>query len=113
MNKLKIITFLVPAVAMMLLCSCGKKTDDTQQITVEIPADADTASEAYRLGASHADELISTCDDNDSRHDYILEVRARMTNIETRIDAETAADYSAGFRDRLKERGDTLATVLF
>lgn len=107
--------FLIPCLVALALASagCSRSNRAADERLPEPAASIDKTSEAYRLGTSHADELLSTCHDNSSRHDKILDVRARASLIESRLGSQAAGDYSAGFRDRLVEKGDTLGTVLF
>ena len=52
-------------------------------------------------------------DDEASLQDGLLDVRARITNINDRLGAQASADYERGFVDCITEEDDSLAKVLF
>lgn len=68
---------------------------------------------AYSLGQEHAARIIGMRDDEPALQDALLDVRARMTNINARLGAQAAADYERGFVDYITEKDDSLAKVLF
>lgn len=76
-------------------------------------SDADKGSEPYKLGREHAKKLHSECTTTDAVRDELLDINARITNIQCRISQDAANDYMHGLKDYLTEVGDTLATTLF
>ncbi|MDE6370506.1 MAG: hypothetical protein K2K92_03340 [Duncaniella sp.] len=68
---------------------------------------------AYSLGEEHAQRIIGIRDNESAVQDALLDVRARMTNIDAHLGAQAAADYERGFTDYIKQHDDSLAHVLF
>lgn len=68
---------------------------------------------AYSLGKEHAERILKLSDDESALQDGLLDVRARVTNINDRIGPQAAADYERGFVDYITEHDDSLASVLF
>lgn len=71
-----------------------------------------TDSEAWALGRRHAAALVRECADDDQRALRLLDVRARETNIRSRIGDAAADDYIRGFEEGLRENSDSLARVI-
>ncbi|MCM1522367.1 MAG: hypothetical protein NC039_06925 [Muribaculaceae bacterium] len=69
--------------------------------------------EAYALGQAHAKEVIAIADDEAALQDKLLEIRARISNIDSKLGAQSATDYEAGFTDGIKAGSDSLARILF
>ncbi len=69
--------------------------------------------QAYNLGKDHAAEAVKLKDDPSALQDYLLEVRARMTNIGARVGRQAAVDYERGFTDGVTAANDSLARELF
>lgn len=129
-----IISLLIAGAA---LTACSNNADDnciTYDVTAEAPAatepaaakarpaksksrlaygNADKDSEPYRLGREHGKRLHQQCRDEEAVRDEVLDINARITNIQCRIGAGAANDYMHGMMDYLSEVGDTLATTLF
>lgn len=68
---------------------------------------------AYALGQEHGRKAIDLRSDEPALQDVLLDVRARMTNINDRLGAQASADYERGFVDYIKANDDSLARVLF
>lgn len=68
---------------------------------------------AYNLGAEHAKEIILIAHDEDALQDALLEVRARITNIHTKLGAQSANDYERGFEECIRTEKDSLARIIF
>lgn len=120
----------------LILWSCTKSNDDS--ITYDVTADQttaapapekkqpkttyvktrldgrnpDTGSEPYRVGRRHAEKL-HRCTTREEVCDELLDINARLSNIQNRISKEAGNDYLCGIRDYLKEQNDTLATTVF
>lgn len=120
----------------LLLWSCSGSNDDS--ITYDVTADRtittvttqktqsrtpsvktrlngdnpDTNSEPYRMGRRHAEKL-HRCTTREEIGDELLDINARLSNIQNRISKDAGNDYLCGIRDYLKEQNDTLATTLF
>lgn len=69
--------------------------------------------QAYNLGKEHAAEAVRLSKDPSALQDYLLEVRARMSNISARVSRQAAADYERGFTDGVTAANDSLARELF
>ena len=101
---MKILTFISSVVLLSLtLVSCGgdgvsSRVRDRQ---------------AYNLGKEHAAEAVKLSESPSELQDYLLEVRARMTNIGARVGRPAAADYERGFTDGVTAGSDSLARELF
>lgn len=85
--------------------SCG---DDRNSVSSHV-----RDRKAYSLGQEHASRIIGLRDDEPELQDALLDVRARITNINARIGAQASADYERGFVDYITEKDDSLAKVLF
>lgn len=68
---------------------------------------------AYSLGQEHGKRLVDLSGREDALQDALLDVRARITNIETRLGVQAATDYERGFVDYIKANNDSLARILF
>ncbi|MCM1163996.1 MAG: hypothetical protein NC339_07100 [Muribaculaceae bacterium] len=69
--------------------------------------------EAYALGQAHARDVIAVADDEEQLQEKLLEVRARISNIDSKLGRGSADDYEAGFTDGIKAGSDSLAKILF
>lgn len=91
---------------------------ETQSPVSESDNKADNGSptgntSAYYLGSRCAQRLLSTCDTESAIRDELLDIRAREHSIRTQVSDKAANAYISGFRDALKESGDTLYHTLF
>lgn len=68
---------------------------------------------AYALGREHGAAVIAISDNESVLQDRLLDVQARITNINSRLGAQAAADYERGFVDYIVETDDSLARILF
>ena len=68
---------------------------------------------AYSLGKEHAERIVKLRNDEPALQDGLLDVRARITNINDRLGPQAATDYERGFVDYITEHDDSLAQVLF
>ncbi len=68
---------------------------------------------AYDLGSRCAQRLLTNCDTESAIRDELLDIRAREHSIRTQVSGKAADAYISGFRDALKESGDTLYHTLF
>ena len=68
---------------------------------------------AYNLGREHAARAVELRADETGLQEYLLDVRARATNIGARIGRQAAADYERGFVDGVTASSDSLARILF
>lgn len=124
------------ATLLLFSCSCSHSEDDSvtydvtaeQTVTHTAPQkqsrktssvktrlngkEPDTNSEPYRMGRRHAEKL-HRCATREEVCDELLDINARLSNIQNRISADAGNDYLCGIRDYLKEQNDTLATTLF
>lgn len=69
-------------------------------------------SGAYKLGMRHGGMLLELTTE-DSVQDFLLEVRARETNIRARLRNSAGEAYVEGFKDYVKAHSDSMAKVLF
>jgi hypothetical protein len=68
---------------------------------------------AYNLGAEHAEKVIGIANDEAALQDALLDVRARITNIETKLGRQSATDYERGFTEYIRTEKDSLAKIIF
>lgn len=108
MRQIRIITIALAITAMLGSCSSGG-----DKTTEKVHNDPAQTVRAFQLGREDANALLDQCDTPQQLRLRLLDVRARITNIRTRVSPEAADDYVTGFRLALEERGDTLASTLF
>lgn len=92
-------------------CSCG--SGKNQMYEGEKISSKIEDWKAYNLGAEHAKEIILIAHDEDALQDALLEVRARITNIHTKLGAQSANDYERGFEECIRTEKDSLAKIIF
>lgn len=68
---------------------------------------------AYALGREHGAGVVAVSKDESALQDRLLDIQARITNINDRLGAQAAADYERGFVDYIVETDDSLARTLF
>lgn len=95
-----------------LLQSCGCSGSPAGTRTERV-SDRVRDKKAYALGGEHARTLLETVDDEDRTQDGLLEIRARISNIESKIGRQSAVDYERGFTDYVKANCDSLARIIF
>lgn len=71
---------------------------------------ADTS--AWLMGKEHASALVTECSDDDERGLRLLDIRARETNLRSRIGDSAADAYVSGFEHGLRAASDSLASVI-
>ena len=79
----------------------------------QLSDDYSSDSEPYRLGRTHARQLLSNCHTSDQIRDELLDINARVTNIKYRVGESAANDYLHGLHDELAASSDSLANTLF
>lgn len=94
----------------ILLSSCGgtENNRSAKKVSSKIHD-----REAYALGEKHAMELLRSADDEDSVQEGLLDIRARMSNIESNLGRQSAVDYERGFTDYVRKNCDSLARIIF
>ncbi len=68
---------------------------------------------AYHPGEEHAERLLQYANNEDALQDGLLDIRARISNIRSKLGAQAAADYERGFTDYIRTNNDSLARILF
>ena len=86
-------------------CSCS---GDKQHVSKNV-----RDQKAYVLGESHGKRAVELINDEGELQDLLLDVRARTSNIRSKLGAQSAADYERGFHDYVKANSDSLAKLLF
>lgn len=94
----------------ILLSSCGgaDNGNPTQKVSTKVHD-----REAYALGEKHAANLLKSADDEDSVQEGLLDIRARISNIESNLGRQSAVDYERGFTDYVRKNCDSLARIIF
>lgn len=105
-------TVIVALPALFAGCSCGSSTDDGTNKQEKISSKV-IDWKAYNLGADHAKEVISIAHDESELQDALLEVRARISNIHSKLGAQSATDYERGFTEYIRTEKDSLARIIF
>ena len=75
-------------------CSCNSSQPARQRVSAKV-----MDKKAYSLGEEHARRIIEIAKDEDKVQDGLLEIRARMSNIESTLSRQSAVDYERGFTD--------------
>lgn len=92
----------------IILTACGSSGSGPDNVSTKV-----RDREAYALGRTHATRILDLRTDEEAVQEQLLEVRARITNISSRLGAQSAHDYEAGFTDAIRENSDSLAAILF
>jgi len=131
-------TLILPLTTALASCSSNASDAVTYEITTDAPAQsqdasqqpasasttpfqrfkisdstADTNSAPYRLGLKHARELAAQVSDTTALNDCLLDINARLSNIQARIGNNAAQDYLHGLRDGLGQTAPSLAKAIF
>ncbi|MCM1110606.1 MAG: hypothetical protein NC336_05320 [Clostridium sp.] len=96
--------------AAALLC-CGRSGNDSSGTARYRVAPEDSV--AFKLGEEHGRALIENSNDTSAIADGLLEIRARETDIRSRIRPSAADAYVAGFEQYIREHAPDLAAKLF
>ena len=99
--------FLIALILLPLLAACS---GDPAKVKV---SEKVHDKKAYALGEQHAREAIALSGDEAALQDKLLDVRARISNISSKLGPQSAHDYEAGFTDRIRHDSDSLAKILF
>lgn len=92
--------------AAVMLTACGESSTYKPNTHVK-------DKKAYALGEEHARQLILIADDEAAVQDKLLDIRARISNIQSHLGSQSANDYEAGFTDYLHLNSDSLARIIF
>lgn len=103
-----IFTSLTLSMAATILSSCSSSGDSATAGSSWRVKDR----EAYRLGEHDAAEIIRYADDEDFVQESLLEVRARRTNIESKLGRQSAVDYSRGFTEYINKNCDSISRII-
>lgn len=101
-----------------VMASCGSKDAD-ESASTDAPATvteleiAPRDSSLYQMGRRHAAYLLSHYDHPDSISAQLLEIRARETDIRTRVDDSAADAYVYGFTTYITENDKALSDSIF
>lgn len=98
------------AAAITAGCSCGSQKEQPQ---AAVATGKVKDWKAYNLGSEHANRLLEQADNEAAVQDALLDVRARITNIETNIGHQAATDYERGFVEEIRAKNDSLAKIIF
>ncbi|MCM1454874.1 MAG: hypothetical protein NC193_10150 [bacterium] len=125
MNPLHHLTLAALLLLPPCLASCSHGTPDTTATAAaadSIPAEAEVTaaitiaprdSDIYLMGRRHAAYMLNHSSHPDTICARLLEMRARETDIRTRVDADAAAAYIHGISTYIKENDTALADTLF
>lgn len=91
----------------LLLSACGGN-DHSRHVSEKV-----RDHDAYELGQEHARVTIAVRFDESALQDRLLDVKARISNIDSKMGPQSAHDYETGFRDYINENCDSLARIIF
>lgn len=111
-SGIRIFTIATILVATFTVTSCGCSESDGTPKSQKVSARVKDRK-AYSLGEEHARLLLENVADEDLVQDGLLDVRARMSNIESNLGKQSAVDYERGFTDYIKKNCDSLARIIF
>lgn len=97
----------------ILATSCGGNETDTTKPVVQKVSSRVKDRKAYSLGEEHARVLLENADNEDYVQDGLLDIRARVSNIESNLGRQSAVDYERGFTDYVRKNCDSLARIIF
>lgn len=96
------------AVLFLAACSsCGSNVNDGK-VTEKV-----RDHKAYTLGEEHAAQVIAVAYDEAAVQERLLDVRARISNIESKLGPQSAHDYESGFTEAIRRDCDSLARIIF
>lgn len=108
------------AIITLLACSCSsgsKTTPADEQSTNRPPLEtveiAPRDSDIFLMGQRHAAYMLDNSTRIDSIARQLLEVRARETEIESKVDRAAADAYIAGFTSYIRSENPELADSIF
>lgn len=115
LSQIRILSILLSVTLLFLCsgCSCSSEEGEDSVPKKEKVSSKVKDWKAYNLGADHAKEIIAIAHDESELQDALLEVRARITNIETKLGAQSATDYERGFTEYIRTEKDSLARIIF
>lgn len=92
-------------------CSCSRSSDELNSQPKVAGKVLDW--KAYNLGTEHAKEVIKIAHNESELQDALLDVRARISNINSKLGAQSATDYERGFTEYIRTEKDSLARIIF
>ncbi len=101
-------TILIFIFAILVISASGCGPGNSQKTIIIDQRD----SGAYKLGMRHG-KLLLEKDSEDSIQDFLLDVRARETNIKARLRESAGDAYIEGFKDYITAHNDSMARILF
>lgn len=105
MRHLYIIIF-----AALLLGGCSGK--QAEKSPVGEAAEHTTDLEVFKLGSDDAHKMLDKCQTITEIERELLDVKARIHLINTRVGADAARDYTEGFESYIKENNDSIARLI-
>jgi len=113
MKKYNVLAFTLCIMSAVASAGCGCSSSSELETPPEKVSSKVKDWKAYNLGVDHAKEVIAISNDEPKLQDALLEVRARITNIHTKLGAQSAADYERGFTEEIRTEKDSLARIIF
>lgn len=112
-SRLSILFALATFLSGIPATSCGGNETDATKPVVQKVSSRVKDRKAYSLGEEHARVLLENADNEDYVQDGLLDIRARMSNIESNLGRQSAVDYERGFTDYVRKNCDSLARIIF
>lgn len=95
------------------LLSCGRENGSSNGQNVDKTEIAPRDKDIYDMGRRHAAYIINHYSYSDSLAYQLLEVRARETELATKVDRQAADAYIAGFTQYVRSEAPELADSIF
>lgn len=105
---MKHIIFIIAAALLLCACTCSTRKSFVNDISSQSDV-APRDSDIYNMGRRHAAYLINHYFGTDSMGYKLLDIRARQSEIETKVDSCAADAYILGFTDYIRTNCPALA----
>ncbi len=104
---------LLPLLIAGTLLSCSRHDNNPTGENIEKTEIAPRDKDIYDMGRRHAAYIINHYSHTDSLAYQLLEIRARETELATRVDRQAAYAYIAGFTAYVRSEAPELADSIF
>lgn len=113
MNLIKLTAAATIASAILYSCGAGNENKPSSGKSETVDKTRTEITKSYMHGREEARAIIESCTTESEVRAMLLQTNARLHLISSKGNQNMADDFLRGFRDELKESGDTLASTLF
>lgn len=106
---MKLKTIILLTISIVCATACRQEKYESYDVTNA----ASDYPNAYTMGRDDLTKMLQQCMTESQVRDRLLEIRARQYSIEQRAGKGAAAAYEAGFKEALRQSGDTLYSTLY